>query len=315
MKFTITNENAVVFIDGVAQSLRAEDKNFPALVAALLAKDWEKAGKLVARRLTVQSWLSAMGDLFSIDTANQIRYKGIEIDKNLNERILKMAQDDVDPTYLLKFVERLFRNPSYRSRTQLYRFLEHVNLPITAAGTVLAYKSVGKNMKDHHTNSVDNSVGNVVTLDRGLVSDDPDSACSVGLHLGTLNYARGFYGGSTIIVCEVDPEDVVCIPYDCDSQKMRCCKYKVLRLLGKDEVLPSTVTTETSETSVEPEVTGDAANFENSGDSDESLNSMSMDALRKYARSLGIKNPNSIKGGKSVLTGLIEAQKKVQVGQ
>ena len=50
------------------------------------------------------------------------------------------------------------------------------------------------------------------------------------VHVGALAYAITFCsgGGSRIVICEVDPENVVCVPYDCSQQKMRVCEYKVI---------------------------------------------------------------------------------------
>jgi hypothetical protein len=64
-------------------------------------------------------------------------------------------------------------------------------------------------------------------MDRSQVDDDPNNTCSYGLHVGAWDYVKGFNNG-VILEVEVNPEDVVTIPYDYDSQKMRVCKYKVL---------------------------------------------------------------------------------------
>jgi hypothetical protein len=55
------------------------------------------------------------------------------------------------------------------------------------------------------------------------------------VHVGSLEYVRGFAcgygteGGDRIVIVKVNPADVVSVPYDCQNQKVRTCKYEVLR--------------------------------------------------------------------------------------
>jgi hypothetical protein len=125
---------------------------------------------------------------------------------------------------------RLQLNPSKRAVDELYTFLEHKNLPITANGTIQAYKAVRDNFTDCHTGSYDNSVGNVLQMPRNKVDDNKEVGCSYGFHAGTLEYAKGFMPqNGHILVVEIDPADVVSIPTDCNYQKLRTCKYKVVQ--------------------------------------------------------------------------------------
>ena len=52
---------------------------------------------------------------------------------------------------LVKLFENLMKNISYQTRTQLYDFLEHKNLPITEDGCFLAYKAVNSDYKDKYS--------------------------------------------------------------------------------------------------------------------------------------------------------------------
>lgn len=53
-------------------------------------------------------------------------------------------------------------------------------------------------------------------------------------HTGSIEYVKNFAsgygrpGGDRIVVVEFDPADVVCVPRDCDQQKIRCTQYKVV---------------------------------------------------------------------------------------
>jgi len=152
-----------------------------------------------------------------------------EIGGAVVDRILEFMSDRLPHKPLIKFLERVMRNPSMRSREQLYSFLEHKNLPITPDGKFLAYKSVSSGYMDHHTGKISNRVGSVVTMPRHRISDDPSLGCHSGLHVGALDYASTFGGDDRkVVICEIDPEHVVSVPLDCECQKMRVCQYRVV---------------------------------------------------------------------------------------
>lgn len=109
---------------------------------------------------------------------------------------------------------------------QLWSFLEHAGIPLTKEGRFLAYKGVRENYLDVHSGTFKNTPGAVLQMDRNKVSDDPETPCHEGFHVGELSYATSF--GKRVVVCEVDPADVVCVPYDSAKQKMRVCKYRVV---------------------------------------------------------------------------------------
>lgn len=152
-----------------------------------------------------------------------------EVGGPIVDRILQFMTEGLPYKPLLRFLERVMRNPSFRSREQLYSFLEHKNLPITPDGKFLAYKSVSCEYMDHHTGKISNKIGSVITMARHRISDDPSLGCHTGLHVGALEYARDFGGSDRkVVICEIDPEHVVSVPLDCECQKMRVCQYRVV---------------------------------------------------------------------------------------
>lgn len=144
----------------------------------------------------------------------------------LNGRIMSMVRAGDNPENLLNFWERLRRNPSARSVEQLFPFLEHQGIAIDRDGGFLAYKGVKMDYKDAYTGTVDNRPGQTHRMERNLISDDPRTPCHFGFHVGALGYAGSF--SERVVICKVDPEDVVCIPYDHSAQKMRVCAYAVV---------------------------------------------------------------------------------------
>ena len=78
------------------------------------------------------------------------------------------------------------------------------------------------------TGTIRNNIGDVVTMPRNAVEDDPKVACHVGLHVGSFSYANGF--GRHLLTVKVDPADVVSVPEDHGNQKMRVCAYTVVEV-------------------------------------------------------------------------------------
>ena len=102
-------------------------------------------------------------------------------------------------------------------------------MPITPEGNFLAYKGVNSEFKDFYSNKFDNSVGSVLEMRRNGVCDNADIGCSDGFHAGSYDYAKGYaHNGGHLMIVEIDPSDVVSVPFDCSCQKLRTCKYKVV---------------------------------------------------------------------------------------
>jgi hypothetical protein len=88
---------------------------------------------------------------------------------------------------------------------------------------------VRKDYRDDRTGTFDNTPGNIVEMDRKDVTVDRHETCSSGLHVGAIAYLSSMYGGGTWLEVLVDPSDVVSVPFDYNNQKMRVCRYKVIR--------------------------------------------------------------------------------------
>lgn len=144
---------------------------------------------------------------------------------------------------IVNFLENLMKNPSKNSVDQLWKFVDRHKLPLTEDGYLLAYKAVRQNYKDKYTNTIDNSVGSKPSMERNKISDNPDVTCGPGLHVGGLSYAgpEGWYSshGDNCVIVKLNPKDVVCVPNDHDSGKMRTCAYEVVKDYCK--ILKSTV--------------------------------------------------------------------------
>lgn len=255
-------------------------------------------------------------------------YKDEELPDNLNRKIIQMATEGQDPTALFRFHERLARNPSWRSVQQLFKFLDHASIPFTKDGCFLAYKSVRSDYKDVHSGTWDNSPGAVNEMPRNQISDDPNHACHEGFHVGALRYASNF-NGSKKVICKVDPEHVVCVPYDSSQEKMRVCKYKVIGewsgqpldslLHDEDDIVEPKVEEKSTpqlkekpkqEVKVKKQAVSKAYQKYDKMTSAELL-TCSLDELRQYAgKGLEIVGASKIAGGKVALVNAIEKVRK-----
>lgn len=170
---------------------------------------------------------------------------------------IRLTNADADMAPLGAFLRRLERNPSPASRSQLFGWLKAGGFTLTTEGLIVGYKSVRADGRSAHagrepvtvqaqdrsvetvTGHVPYPVGATVWMARDLVNDDRDSACSVGLHVGTYSYAQSF--SERMLVVLVDPADVVSVPTDCNAQKMRVCRLYVAACHDGDQIAEAVI--------------------------------------------------------------------------
>jgi hypothetical protein len=164
-------------------------------------------------------------------------YNGVELHNTLTVRMIALLKDGANISIFVKFLDNLMQNPSFRAVNELYGFLEESKLPMTSDGCFLAYKKVRYYYMDIYSNTMDNSVGNKVSMVRNSVDEDSARTCSAGLHCAAFDYLR-HYGKSDcddrIVIVKVNPKDVVAVPQDYDNQKMRVCEYLVVDEVAND---------------------------------------------------------------------------------
>ena len=200
--------------------------NFLEIRSAIKEKDWEQVKQLCDLQSSVKNFVDGKCQVKD----GVLSYNGEELHSTLAERILDFMKEGLDVNPLIRFLENMMKNPSFRSRKELYDFLENENLPITDDGHFLAYKAVNIDYSDMWSGTIDNSIGNLVIMDRSRVDDDSDHGCSSGLHAGSLDYVDS-YGGSRShhkIIVKINPEHVVSVPRE-DHRKLRCSEYEVVK--------------------------------------------------------------------------------------
>lgn len=225
--FIQTTNSITVVLDGKAMTMAKDHPSWNKVIEALKVDDVDFVALkgLFDMAKSIENYI---GDAVSINEG-LIRYKGEVVHNLVVDKIVTFMREGLPYKPLVRFLEKLMNNPSRRSIQELYTFLEHKSMPITEDGNFIAYKGVRMNYKDCHTGKFDNSVGAVLEMQRNAVCDDSDNGCSYGFHAGSHEYAKSYASnGGHLMLVEIDPADVVSVPKDCQCQKLRTSKYKVI---------------------------------------------------------------------------------------
>jgi hypothetical protein len=233
VNYHVLSDSIVLNYSGKTLSVARGDKRFDSVLDAIRNSDLDVIPSLVDTiQKLANSGLEVKDGLVWLD--------GEALPDALSNRVIAFQDDNLPFEGLIKFARKLKINPSFNSRQQLFKFLEHNGHPITTEGNFIAYRGVTEDFKDKHTGKFDNSVGSVCEMPRDQVDDNPNNTCSNGLHVACHDYAKDF--ASTVVEVEIDPTDVVCVPTDYNGTKMRVCKFKVVSVsegVRKDQLVNS----------------------------------------------------------------------------
>ena len=256
MKYIISDSGVVnAFVGGEAYTFDKNHHNYNSLIRHLKGGNVEH----FEAAYDVASSVEHFCDGYVHVKNGTLNWNGIPMPELFTDRILDMKKEGFDFDSMLNFMCNLNDNPSDKSILELFDFMQNKNLPITQDGHFLAYKAVRPDFKDIYSGSIDNSVGEVVEVDRSKVDSNRNKHCSAGLHVGAIDYVTSYGGinldnhddndgdgGNQIVICKVNPADVVSVPSDAKFQKLRACRYEVVAIFEdvfdkSVEVLGSTV--------------------------------------------------------------------------
>ncbi len=233
--YVVTNAGLTVFFDNRPTSVAKTDAVFEEVLAVIKSKDiTDKEAQVKALLHREEERLKAAAHRIVTSniaiTNGIVTYRDTPVDNSATRRMLVMLDEGFELGPMAAFLENLMNNPSYKVVQDLYAFLEYGKLPLTEDGCFLAYKKVREDYKDIYTGTMDNSVGCTPSMARNQVEDDPNKTCSKGLHVCSFEYLPHFGAdtGNRVMVCKVNPADVVSIPTDYNNTKMRVCKYEVV---------------------------------------------------------------------------------------
>ncbi|MBC8395082.1 MAG: hypothetical protein H8E05_00130 [Bacteroidetes bacterium] len=223
--YILTDNSLTVVVEGKAHTMNSNHPSWQRAVQDIKDENWDNLPFHFDVASAVEDYVD--GNIEVKDGA--VYYKGEVVDNHVVDRLLSFMRENLPYKPLVRFLDKLMDNPSQRATNELYRFLEHKNMPLTPEGNFLAYKGVNHDFTDKYTGKFSNAVGQTLEMSRNTVCDDANIGCSSGFHAGSHEYAKGYAsGGGNLMVVEISPADVVSVPHDCDCQKLRTTKYKVV---------------------------------------------------------------------------------------
>jgi hypothetical protein len=229
-----TQQGLTFIIDGRPKTIAADSPSFKTISQALADPNTDDLeledlvrsdGELVV--LAVRG--SSLNDLTVNEATQTVLFKGEEIPEFVQKRILEMVRAGLPLQPIVNFLTLLEDNPSYRVVQRLFEFLDYGKMPLTEDGCFLAYKAVRKDWMDIHSGRISNHIGATPSVPRNKVDENQNRTCSYGLHLCSFDYLPAFaHADGHVVICKVNPADVVAIPTDYNNTKMRVCAYEVI---------------------------------------------------------------------------------------
>jgi hypothetical protein len=233
VSYTVLPQSIVVGLTGKRYAIKKEDIRYERVLK--LIQDFESKNEEIPEEemKKVCDPVAIFGEEPGVELKDGLIYiDGEGLPSELSVRVLDLKRQNIPVKSLLAFWRNLKENPSMNSVQQLYK--EHNGHPITSDGYFIAYRSVTEDFKDHHTKTMDNSVGKTVSIPRNKVNDKPEETCSTGLHVASWSYAKDFGGARRMIEVKVNPKNVVCVPNDYNNTKMRVCEFEVLSEIAEE---------------------------------------------------------------------------------
>jgi hypothetical protein len=238
--YNLSENSLTIFWEGKPYTLRKDHANFKLARQAILDARYDDLGDLLDIAKSVENFIE--GDIEVRDEV--VYYKGNRLHGVVVDKLLDMLRAGMkDSAPLVNFITKLQANPSANSVNELYSFLSYKSLASTPDGLVLGYKGVQSDYwsstgnadtivlqgETNERHQILNKVGETIEVARRCVDDNKDNHCSFGLHVGSYDYANSWAGqDGRLLLVEFDPADAVSVPTDCDFQKLRVSKYKVI---------------------------------------------------------------------------------------
>lgn len=237
---------SVFYTDGDNATIPESHPRFQELLDLLLeGADNKQVKDLVDIMLAVAKRLSVLSERVTY-VNNKILFDGDEISGVLVDALREAYEADKIETLrpIVNFLEKVKTNPAISSIDGLWRWVNAGELTITQDGNFYAYKGLTSDGKSVHsgtafvdgvevTGQIPNVPGTTVSMPRSTVDDGGHNYCSTGLHAGKWDFAFGFAlgnsGSKNVVLIEVNPRDVVSVPTDSSSAKLRVCRYKVVK--------------------------------------------------------------------------------------
>jgi hypothetical protein len=237
MKYIIANDgNVTAAVGGQAYNFGKAHPNYNKLINHLKNNNVEHFEACY----DIVSHVNAYCEGYVNCDHGSLSWDGIKMPDMFTNTIVDMVKQGFPFEPMLNFLDNMSQNPSDHAIVELFDFMENKHMPITMDGCFLAYKAVRSDYKDIYSGTFNNNVGDVCSVPRNKVDNNRDNGCGHGLHVGAIDYAKSYGGidldndgddndgGNRLMICKVNPRDVVSVPSDHKFQKLRCCRYEVV---------------------------------------------------------------------------------------
>jgi len=223
------NDEILITLNGMPYIVTYDDARYNDVFEMLKTNNFEGLRQLLSikhKGEKIKNELTALG----INCINgQYTYKNNPITMDLSKYLADAIDRNVSIEPIVKFISKLFNNPNYSTRQQLFTFMQKNGMPINHDGCFFAYKVVRSDYMDKYSNTMNNSPGNKLEVTWDEVDTNPNVTCSRGLHCCSIEYCDSFYSpGDRLICVKVDPADVGTVPTDYNGSKLRSRAYEVL---------------------------------------------------------------------------------------
>jgi hypothetical protein len=249
MNYIITSNSIVLFLDNKPLKFEKSTRQYAQIIEKLDLP--ENQQEKAIREVLKQASPFAEKNGFKI-SPESVSYKGEELPLALANKVRSLHSEGLPLNLFERFWQNLQLNPSASSVRELYDFLAYKELPITDDGCFLAYKGLQNDFwsisgnkrtkvikgKVDSIGRIYNGVGETIEVQRRDVDDNREHHCSFGLHVGSLDYAKGFSQGAVVVV-KVNPKDVVSVPSDYNGQKCRVSAYSVVSVFSQEITAPA----------------------------------------------------------------------------
>ncbi|AUR92242.1 RIIB protein [Vibrio phage 1.170.O._10N.261.52.C3] len=230
LDYTVTKNQITILLDGEPESIRKGFPRFNEFRNKLISEGFsDKVLLEVYEVMNLPKYVEKFseGNITVDHELGKVWYGTFEIKNSLVDHLIIKLNEGHDPKGFVKFTDMLMSNPKKDIVEELYGFMEYNGIGIDDEGYILAYRGLNEDFTDCFTGTIDNSVGSKPRMPASEVEHDPKKGCGKGLHAGSLEYAKQWSRGKVVKV-RIHPSDVVSVPWDCDSQKMRTCGYEVI---------------------------------------------------------------------------------------
>lgn len=235
----------VVFPDGSTQTIASDNSNYQTVVDGLLDGSLtdDDLLNLIAPFEAIYKTLTKLSERVA-RKGSKLLFDGDVVNNALTAFIIELMNEGKEDSWqaYIRFMEKLYTNPSKASQEHLFHFIESNGLQVTPDGDIVLYKGTqedGYSTREGYgiVNGVEiehgkllNGLGSIIEIPRSKVDENRAQTCSTGLHVGAFEYVTGQYYSQwpkvwTVIV---NPRDVVAVPHDFKSSKIRVARYVVV---------------------------------------------------------------------------------------